>query len=228
MNHVIVNRVLAAWFSLTQLWTRVVDEPIKNLVDQLHQQKEALLAWMFLGNGLGLWVYNRTSATWWTDLRFGLCWVPPLFIVLGWNIAAGMATPLIWSTDAFDGWFARAKQQASDEGGRYETTVDTIFKLLIFVAIWFRYDYLRFLVSLAGGLELLRIFGALYLIWNGFQPRPNRSGQVKTWFYIAGVGLLLFYSCRLVAWLMIGGLILSGYSMGMHVLKYRAWRRSRT
>lgn len=228
MNHAVITQVMAAWSWIAQRWARSVEHPMRDLVDWLDDRKERGLTKLFLGHHLGLRIYNRTDANWWTNLRLKSCWIPPLLVVLGWSAVAVLAWVLIWSTDIIDGWFARTKQQVSEEGERRETTVDTIFKLLMFGAVWIRFSDMRTLVEWAGGLELLRIFGALYIIWNGLTPKPNRSGRAKPFFYAAAIGLLLIFPCPVVGYLMLGGIVLSGYSMLMHWLEYQIWRSSHT
>ncbi|MBI4426735.1 MAG: hypothetical protein HY567_04100 [Candidatus Kerfeldbacteria bacterium] len=226
MNHAVIVRVMAAWSWITQFWTRYPEHPMRDLIDWLDDQKERRLTKLFLGTETGRRIYNQTSADWWTNLRLKTCWIPPVLVVLGWSLVAVPAWLLIWSTDIIDGWFARTKQEATADGERRETTVDTIFKLLMFVAIWIRFNYMRTVVEVASGLEVLRIVGALYMIWNGFKPKPNRSGRTKPFFYAAAIGLLLIFPGAVVGYLMLGGITLSAYSMVMHWIEYQNWRHS--
>lgn len=220
-----MNRGNESFATATRLWTRFVDRPVKDAYDALHDLKERILTRLFLGNEIGRWIYNRTDANWWTRLRLYTCWIPPLLIMLGFSIAACVTTAIIWTTDLVDGWFARKKQQESDEGMRFETTVDTAFKLLTFAAIIVRYPNVRQPMSVAALSEFIRIAGAVYIRRKGSEPKPNRSGKFKTLFYVAATGTLLLFSESIAVALVKGGIVLSWYSMLMHWIEYQVWRR---
>ncbi len=228
MNRDVQPHKLTARFTIAQLWNRLLDKPIKDVVDALQLEKERLLDRIFLGHDIGRWIYNRTDANWWTSLRRNTCWIPPLLILVGWGLTGFITWVLIWSTDIIDGWFARKKQQESLAGMRRETRVDTVYNILMFVAVYLRYPEMRTLVAVASGGELLRLSGALYMIWNGFTPKPNRSGKAKTCCYAAGVGLQLLVPGPLVHLIMQGGIVLSGYSMLAHWIEYQGWKRALT
>ncbi|MFH0829115.1 MAG: CDP-alcohol phosphatidyltransferase family protein [Candidatus Kerfeldbacteria bacterium] len=206
-------------------WTAHIDEPCKAFVDCCKQKKEDALDRIFLHTRFGRYLYDRMSADDWTWLRLWLCWIPAAFIVAHLNVIACLSYALIWTTDAIDGWFARKKGTASDRGMCFETTVDSIFALVTFIAVYAMYRDMRWLVGVAGSLELIRLGGALYFRWKRYKPGTNRSGQNKTIAYVLGVGLRLFGLSMVGNLFLVIGIALSMYSCWMHLREYQSWKR---
>lgn len=210
---------------LTIWWTAHIDEPCKAFVDYCKRKKEDALDYIFLHTRFGRYLYDRMSADDWTRLRLYLCWIPAAFIVAHLNVIACVSYALIWLTDAIDGWFARKKGTASDRGMCFETTVDSVFALVTFVAVYCMYDDMRPGVGIAGLLELVRLGGALYFRWRRYKPGTNRSGQNKTIAYVIGVGLRLFGLPTAGHLFTVIGIVLSMYSCWMHLREYQSWKR---
>lgn len=207
------------------LWTRSIDAPLKTAIDALKFSLERLLLGLFLGNPVGRWLYNHTTPNDWTATRLYLSWVPMALILNYRPLTAIFANLAIWSTDIIDGFLARTKNKITEDGKKYETTVDSIFIILTFVGTGIAYPDVRPGLALAGILEVYRLSAGLILRRYGYDGEPNRSGKVKAWAYAIGISLRLLAAPAATQIFLATGIALSVYSMTMHLMRFRTFKR---
>jgi len=225
----------------TDWWTAHVDKPGCTFGETHMRRKDAVLEWVFCGNPIGRILFRVMSANAWTWTRLLCSWVPMTCIITDHIALACLSFVLIGLTDLFDGWFARRKGQVSAWGEWFETRVDWAYLLQTFVGVFVRYDDMRSWMIGAGTLEIARAIGGTRLHTAGYEPHANRSGKWKMPFLIGGIGfrfihdlandvvsvphpictaiLLACYACTAT------GIVLSIYSLTMHLIDFRVWKR---
>lgn len=212
---------------LAARWQSAAEMPMRRLFDLGRTAIDRLLTRFFFGTPIGRWLFNHTTPNDWTMARLYLSWVPMVLIVTNHPLLAFAVWFPVWSTDFIDGWLAKKKQQASDAGAKLETTVDTIFLLQTFIGAGIKYGDIRCFLGLAGLLEIVRLIGGLILRRRQYTAEPNWSGRVKTWAYAIGAGLRLVSMTVPARIVLVLGIVLSVYSMLMHLKTFAAQRRSK-